>query len=491
MYLYFDKKGVLLEIVNDEALRQYNHQVNTMYVYIENVPTTELPQGLLKLQYWFERPNGETTAVYDTLSHPGDVVVTETVPFDIKRDVRKFSYGTRYKMFKIEMPSGRIIGQDESGNPVYEYNIFEDDGPVSLTIKAIFVEGAKELTLGKVVFTIEKEVVIPTNSVSVSQYEYILRAIDALTFTVGKVTTETLNPKSEAAVTVTQDKSSTELKNYPIDFEFGIPKGATFIPAVAENGDISWTNDGGLENPQTVNIKGATGATPNIVANATVDENVGVPEVNVTKTGTNENPNFAFTFKNLKGETGETPNITATVSVNSTVGTPSAEVVRTGTNENPNLAFTFKNLKGETGETPNIVANATVDENVGVPEVNVTKTGTNENPTLTFNFRNLRGKDAEIPSELTDHLTDYSNPHKTTAEQVGAVPVDFRSFSVAPTTTKNFRQSAELFVGNNGNGLRMTLQDVKNMGTKIVTVNDIKEADFDNLDVGDYIYSKI
>lgn len=401
MYLYFDKKGVLLEIVNDEALRQYNHQVNTMYVYIENVPTTELPQGLLKLQYWFERPNGETTAVYDTLSHPGDVVVTETVPFDLKRDVRKFSYGTRYKMFKIEMPSGRIIGQDESGNPVYEYNIFEDDGPVSLTIKAIFVEGAKELTLGKVVFTIEKEVVIPTNSVSVSQYEYILRAIDALTFTVGKVTTETLDPTSEASVTVTQDKSSTELKNYPVDFEFGIPKGTTFTPAVAENGDISWTNNGGLDNPQTVNIKGATGA------------------------------------------------------------------------------------------TPNIVANATVDENVGVPEVSVVKTGTAENPTLTFNFRNLRGKDAEIPSELTDHLTDYSNPHKTTAEQVGAVPVDFRSFSVAPTTTKNFRQSAELFVGNNGNGLRMTLQDVKNMGTKIVIVNDVKEADFDNLDVGDYIYSKI
>lgn len=88
-------------------------------------------------------------------------------------------------------------------------------------------------------------------------------------------------------------------------------------------------------------------------------------------------------------------------------------------------------------------------------------------------------------------MTDYSNPHKTTAEQVGAVPVDFRSFSAAPTATKNFRQSAELFVGNNGNGLRMTLQDVKNMGTKIVAVNDIKEADFDNLDVGDYIYSKI
>lgn len=359
MYLYFDNKGVLLEIINDEALRQYNHKVNTMYVYIENTPTTEFPKGLNELQYWFERPNGDVTAVYETLSHPGDVIVTETIPFNIKRDVRKFQYGVKYKMFKIEIPSGRIIGQDKNGKPIEEYNIFRDDGPVSLTIKAVFIDNAKELTLGKVVFTIEKEVVIPSDSISVSQFEYILRAIDALTFTVGKVTTETLDPTSEAAVKVTQDKSSTELKNYPVDFEFGIPRGATFKPSVNENGDLSWTNDGGLDNPETINIKGP------------------------------------------------------------------------------------------------------------------------------------RGEDAEIPSDLTDHLADYNNPHKTTAAQVGAVPVDFRSFSAAPTATKNFRQSAELFVGNNGNGFRMTLQDVKNMGTKIVTVNDIKEVDFDKLDVGDYIYSKI
>lgn len=35
--------------------------------------------------------------------------------------------------------------------------------------------------------------------------------------------------------------------------------GATFIPSVSENGDLSWANDKGLENPPTVNIKGATG----------------------------------------------------------------------------------------------------------------------------------------------------------------------------------------------------------------------------------------
>ena len=35
--------------------------------------------------------------------------------------------------------------------------------------------------------------------------------------------------------------------------------GTTFTPYVDENGVISWTNDGGRENPEPVNIKGATG----------------------------------------------------------------------------------------------------------------------------------------------------------------------------------------------------------------------------------------
>lgn len=35
--------------------------------------------------------------------------------------------------------------------------------------------------------------------------------------------------------------------------------GTTFTPAVSASGDLSWTNDGGKENPETVNIKGPQG----------------------------------------------------------------------------------------------------------------------------------------------------------------------------------------------------------------------------------------
>ena len=38
--------------------------------------------------------------------------------------------------------------------------------------------------------------------------------------------------------------------------------GTTFIPSVSNDGVISWTNDGGLSNPEPINIKGKDGYTP-------------------------------------------------------------------------------------------------------------------------------------------------------------------------------------------------------------------------------------
>lgn len=45
----------------------------------------------------------------------------------------------------------------------------------------------------------------------------------------------------------------------PIDDNGGSGDGTTFIPSVSDEGIISWTNDGGLPNPEPVNIKGPQG----------------------------------------------------------------------------------------------------------------------------------------------------------------------------------------------------------------------------------------
>lgn len=96
--------------------------------------------------------------------------------------------------------------------------------------------------------------------------------------------------------------------------------GATFTPAIDSDGNLSWTNDKGLDNPETVNIKGPkgdtgqngaagakgdTGATPNITINVTSDnQSSDTPTATVTKTGTAESPIFAIAFSGLKGATG-------------------------------------------------------------------------------------------------------------------------------------------------------------------------------------------
>lgn len=98
--------------------------------------------------------------------------------------------------------------------------------------------------------------------------------------------------------------------------------GATFTPAIDSDGNLSWTNDKGLANPATVNIKGPkgdtgqngaagakgdTGATPNITINVTSDnESSDTPTATVTKTGTAESPIFAIAFSGLKGTKGDT-----------------------------------------------------------------------------------------------------------------------------------------------------------------------------------------
>lgn len=70
--------------------------------------------------------------------------------------------------------------------------------------------------------------------------------------------------------------------------------------------------------------KGADGVTPVISATASVDANVGVPEVTVTKTGTAAAPSFAFAFSNIKGNKGDTGDTGET-------GNGIASIVKTGT----------------------------------------------------------------------------------------------------------------------------------------------------------------
>lgn len=111
---------------------------------------------------------------------------------------------------------------------------------------------------------------------------------------------------------------------------------------------------------------GADGVTPDISATASVSNTTGTPSVVVTKTGADMNPNFDFAFENIKGEQGiqgdpgrngadgvdgVTPIISATGSADNATGIPNVVITRSGTDTAPNFDFAFHNIKGEKGDT--------------------------------------------------------------------------------------------------------------------------------------------
>ena len=89
------------------------------------------------------------------------------------------------------------------------------------------------------------------------------------------------------------------------------PRGYTFTPAVDDAGNLSWTNDGGLPNPEEVNIKGPIGATgpqgnpgatPTITAGTvtTLD-----PGQDATAEITGETPNLTLNLGIPEGQPGK------------------------------------------------------------------------------------------------------------------------------------------------------------------------------------------
>ncbi len=88
--------------------------------------------------------------------------------------------------------------------------------------------------------------------------------------------------------------------------------------------------------------------TPDIDVSVSVDDTVGTPSVEVTKTGTALEPLFDIAFSGLKGETGTFNS--ATASVDDETGTPNVSVTMSGTPDARSIDFAFHNLKGEQGE---------------------------------------------------------------------------------------------------------------------------------------------
>ena len=210
------------------------------------------------------------------------------------------------------------------------YNVTEVEGQVGVSFNVLLNDGTSgqaQETINQTTYTssflVEYSALpIPPTTATEGELGQLLDLLDKYyaqnaslaakqPFVVGTVNTNTLGANQQASVAVEQSAAADSNGNYPTNFDFGIPQGTTFTPSVDDNGNISWSNDGGKANPVTKNIKGVQGergATPDIEMQATVDANIGTPSVAVEKSGTAENPKFTLAFSNIKGERGADAN---------------------------------------------------------------------------------------------------------------------------------------------------------------------------------------
>ena len=210
-------------------------------------------------------------------------------------------------------------------------------------------------------------------------------------------TTESVAPTATASITPVYRGT---LEN-ELSFQATIPRGATFTPSVSDAGEISWTNDGNLKNPEKKSIKGQKGDTGISFA--------GIEYTPSTASGGNN----TFRVKYSNGTTGtETYNIRNGIDITNVEEVPSDAdgginsitfVKSDGTKVGP---VTVKNgSKGSTGTIKSVTA--TVDANVGTPQVIAKLEGDKSNADITFEFKNLKGSKGDGGTiQITDVTID-------------------------------------------------------------------------------------
>lgn len=219
MYLYFDRKGVLKEIINDEALRQGNYGVNYIKIFWEGTAEQD-GQGTayISLEASYLREDG--SSVGPLLC---DTFATEQIPFDRKRDLRWFKYYKDYRFCVIDL--SRTDEDDQSALDVA--------GTVHCSLIAHLAPGDL-YQFGQVNFEVagDPRLVASTEYISLSDYKYLRKIVFGSHIEVGDVTAsaeslpEGSDPTASMEVSGGYDAAA-NLTVMDISLDLGIPAGAT------------------------------------------------------------------------------------------------------------------------------------------------------------------------------------------------------------------------------------------------------------------------
>ena len=195
--------------------------------------------------------------------------------------------------------------------------------------------------------------------------------------------TNAASSASEAAESASQARDLVENFNLTVGETTTSEPGTNAVVEITKQGTVytaDFTIPRGEQGPRGENTAAISSVT------GSVDNNVGVPSVDVVAGGTPEQRTLDFQFHNLKGQkgdkgntgdTGATPDISMTASVDDGYGTPSVQVTKGGTAEAPSFNISLHNLKGGVNEvehTADLTGAGTADSPLGVADTVARKT---------------------------------------------------------------------------------------------------------------------
>ena len=151
MYIYFDKNGTIKEVINDESIRKGSNDYNKIYCYLEGNPDID------DIWYLQKNPDGTLTNEVSFI----DNIVTKSIPYDSKRDMKYFQDFEVYKFYVFTLSSSYL----------------SQNGLVVATIRV--AENNTLWALGELTFNVQANIVNSDNDITQSQYDYLLLTISS------------------------------------------------------------------------------------------------------------------------------------------------------------------------------------------------------------------------------------------------------------------------------------------------------------------------
>ena len=151
MYLYYDERGILKEIIDDVPLRQNGTGVNAIYAYFEG--NREITSC------WYQLT--KNTPIISTVNREATLVRGKTVPFSENRELKYFEYGKPYDFYKYTFVSDDLVAN--GWLKIIPFLMFADSSVAPQ---------------GEYIAMVNNGVVEPTDQISISEYYYLLSLIN-------------------------------------------------------------------------------------------------------------------------------------------------------------------------------------------------------------------------------------------------------------------------------------------------------------------------